>query len=450
MLGAMETRAIHLFWWQTLRAPERILDDLARHTDINTLILDAAYVAVEDPAAVPVLTRVYGESYLVPSTAPFGGLPVAVAEEADYAAALGFMDLARSRGFAISCHVLPLNPNPPAMAHTACIDVTGAPALDEDVTGARDLGGAKFAHACPNNPEVQRFGEALVRAAIAAWPGLERLDLNHLEFPHWPRSGLAEPLVCFCDFCRDAAETQGIDFAAMKREVAALYAALGASGEPRAAALSANDLATAFARRPQLAVWLNFRLASMSAYIERMAVAAREAAAAHNPGLKLGIDVHLPAICALVGTDLELCGRLFDWVSPKFPDYMPGSVIPLTAQAIAAAGRYDESALRQGLRDLCDLGPGPAEYVATAMDEEGAVLYPNAYDPAMIARQMPHLAALKGKLPLYAWTWLDNRDHDGWRRKFAALRESDLDGYFLWCWESDLTPEAIAAAHGVF
>ena len=86
----METRAIHLFWWQTLQAPERMLDDLARHTDINTLILDAAYVAVEDPAAVPVLTRVYGESYLVPSTAPFVGLPVAVAEEADYAAALGF------------------------------------------------------------------------------------------------------------------------------------------------------------------------------------------------------------------------------------------------------------------------------------------------------------------------------------------------------------------------
>ena len=27
---------------------------------------------------------------------------------------------------------------------------------------------------------------------------------------------------------------------------------------------------------------------------------------------------------------------------------------------------------------------------------------------------------------------------------------ADLDGYFLWCWESDLTPEALAASKGIF
>ncbi len=443
-------RALHLFWWQTLQAPEQMLDDLARHTDINTLILDASYMPVDDPDEVTVLARVYGSQYVLPSTVPFGALPISVVDEADYAAALGFMDLARSRGFSISCHVLPLNPNTQDMADTACRDIASHPVLDEDVTGGRELGGAKYAHACPNNPEVQHFGEGLVRGAIAAWPGLEMLDLNHLEYPHWPRTGLAELFVCFCDFCAAAARAQGIDFEAMKREVAWLHAALGTPGERRRAGLSANDVATVFLRRPQLAVWLNFRLASMSAYIERLAAAAREAAAAHNPDLKLGIDVHLPAICALVGTDLELCGGRFDWVSPKFPDYMPGSVIPLTAAAVAAAGRYDEADLRQTMRDLCDLGPGPAAYVATAMDEAGAVLYPNAYDPAIIARQMPHLAGLKGTMPLYAWTWLDNRDTDGWRRKFDVLRENDLDGYFLWCWESDLTPKALAESRGIF
>ena len=375
----METRALHIFWPQALKAPARTLDDLARYTDVNTLILDAAYLAVEDPAEATVLARVYGNRYLVPSTAPFGDLAVAGVEEADYAAALGFMDLARSRGFSISCHVLPINPNPPGLSHTACVDVSGAPALDEDVAGARDLGGLKFAHACPNNPEVQRFGETLVRAAIAAWPGLEMLDLNHLEFPHWPRTGLGEMFVCFCDSCHAAAEAQGLDFEAMKREVASLHEALCAPGGPREARVSANTVATALVRRPMLAAWFNFRLASMSAHIERLANAAREAAAAHNPGLKLG-------------TDLDLCGRLFDWVS----------------------------------------------------------LYPNAYDPEIIARQMPHLATLKGKMPLYAWTWLDNRDYDGWRRKFEALRDADLDGYFLWCWESDLTPEALAASKGIF
>jgi hypothetical protein len=197
-------------------------------------------------------------------------------------------------------------------------------------------------------------------------------------------------------------------------------------------------------------VWLNFRLTSMSAHIERPAAVGREAAAAHNPGLKLGIDVQLPALCGFVGTDLDLCGRRFDWVSPKFPDYLPASVIPLTAAAIAAAGRYDEAALRHAMRDLCDLGPGPAQYLPTGMDEDGAVLYPNAYDPAIVARQMPHLAGLKGRVPLHAWTWLDNRDHNGWRRKIAALHENNLDGYCLWAWESDLTREALAASRGIF
>jgi len=109
---------------------------------------------------------------------------VSVAGEAEYAAAHGFMDLARSRGFAISCHVLPLNPNAPGMARTACVDVTGHAALDDGMTGPGQPGGLRFTHACPNNPEAQRFGEALVRAAVAAWPDLEMLDVSHLEFPH--------------------------------------------------------------------------------------------------------------------------------------------------------------------------------------------------------------------------------------------------------------------------
>ena len=63
----METRALHIFWWQALAAPERLLDDLARYTDINTLIVDAAYLAADDPTDAPVLARVYGDRYIVPS-----------------------------------------------------------------------------------------------------------------------------------------------------------------------------------------------------------------------------------------------------------------------------------------------------------------------------------------------------------------------------------------------
>lgn len=150
----METRALHIFWRQALAAPERLLGDLARHTDINVLIVDAAYLGADVPADATVLARAYCDRYIVPSTAPFGGLPVSVAGEAEYAATFGFMDLARGRGFAISCHVLPLSPNSPGMARTACVGVTGHPALDEAMTGPGPPGGLQFAHACPNNPEA--------------------------------------------------------------------------------------------------------------------------------------------------------------------------------------------------------------------------------------------------------------------------------------------------------
>ena len=215
--------------------------------------------------------------------------------------------------------------------------------------------------------------------------------------------------------------------------------------------MSVNDLATAFARRPQLAVWLNFRLASMSAYIERLAGAARAAATAHNPGLKLGIDVHLPAICALVGTDLDLCGRLFDWVSPKFPDYMPGSVIPMAAQAIAAAGRFDEAELRQGLRDLCDLGPRPRR-VRRDRDGRGrrGPSTPTPTTPASSPARCPTSPRSGARCRSTPGPGSTTATTTAGAASSPALRESGLDGYFLWCWESDLTPEALAASKGIF
>ena len=98
-----------------------------------------------------------------------------------------------------------------------------------------------------------------------------------------------------------------------------------------------------------------------------------------------------------------------------------------------------------------DLGPGPEEYIPFAADlvQEQGLLYSNAFDTSIIDGQMKHLEAFSGTLPMYPWIWLHYGDLDDLRGKVNALDAHGFDGYFLWCWEQDLTTERLTAAKGV-
>ena len=50
---------------------------------------------------------------------------------------------------------------------------------------------------------------------------------------------------------------------------------------------------------------------------------------------------------------------------------------------------------------------------------------------------------------MYPWIWLHYRDLDDLRGKVNALDTHGFAGYFLWCWEQDLTTERLTAAKGV-
>ena len=66
------------------------------------------------------------------------------------------------------------------------------------------------------------------------------------------------------------------------------------------------------------------------------------------------------------------------------------------------------------------------------------------------ARQMKHLEPIVGSVPIYPYLWLTNHDLDHMRGKVNAVRELGFQGQFVWCWENDLSPDAIKAAKGVF
>jgi len=428
-------RALFVHWPRAMKEPDSLLSDLAKWTDIDAVILSHTYFSFDG--------RENHDPLVLPSTDVFDDLPVQTVTATEFDVLVGFADLAKANGFKVGCNLSAIRPNSIDLAPLGCIDVTGR----------RVVGGRSSVYGCPNNPDTLRFGTRLVREIVATWASLDTIDFNHLEYPHWPRSGLRDLFVCFCDHCRDKAEAEGIDFDGVQRDAESLYDALISPAAYIATpptGLSANDLLSFLVERPQIATWLNFRASSMSEFTRQVTQAGREAAKEHNPDLEIGASFHLPAISRLVGTDFRAHYRLFDWVSPKFPDYVPGTVIPRIADEIGSrSGRWDISELRQAIRDLYDLGPGPDEYRPIASPKE-ELLYSNTFDTAIIDRQMRHLEPLMGKVPMFPWVWLYNRDLDDLMEKVASLREHGFGGYFLWSWEWDQTDEALKESAGTF
>jgi hypothetical protein len=272
------------------------------------------------------------------------------------------------------------------------------------VDGVRSPGlrGDLPAYGCPSNEDVVRYAEAMTSEFVRTWP-LDGVTLNHLEYPFWPQRDVAELLTCFCDACRARG---GVDLEAVRRELAAVRVLAGETS-------------------PLLGEWLAFRREAMTGLGERLVAAARPA--------QVGLEVQAPRITALVGTDVERLAPLVDWISPKFPDYLAAAVVPLVERLAGADGLL--------LRELLELGPGPDELESIADPREG-ILYANAFDEAMIDLQAPRLDALRGR-PLYPYIWLYGGDVDSFAAKRRALERNGLEGFFLWCWSSDLTTEAL-------
>ena len=428
-------RALFVHWPRAVKEPDRLLGDLARWTDIDTVTLAHTYFSFDG--------REREAPLVLPSADVFDGLPVQTVTASEFDVLVGFADLAKASGLKVACNLSPIKLNAVGLTSLSCVDITGRRVVD----------GRNVVHGCPNNPDTVRFGTRLVRQIVATWASLDTIDFNHLEYPHWPRSGLSDLFVCFCEHCRDKSESEGIDFDGLLREVGSLYNCL-TSPSPDVATphsgLSANDLLNLLINRPQIATWLSFRTASMSEFVRQVTQAGREAAKEHNPDLEIGTSFHLPAISRLVGTDFHALYRLFDWVSPKFPDYVAGTVVPVIADEIGSrSGRRDISGIRQAIRELSDLGLGPKEYQPITSSEE-ELLYSNAFETAIIDRQIRHLEPLMGKVPMYPWIWLYNRDLDHLREKVDSLRKNGFDGYFLWSWEWDQTEKALRRSAGTF
>ena len=437
-------RSVFVPWGVALGESERLFDDLSRYTRVDGIELLDFHSQIEKAnygAGISPALRV------LPSSDGLDlDLPVVKGDE--FRAAERFMSEARSRGFKITCNFVPMWSASEKFVRTSLVDVRGS-----HLTGPGDFP----VHGCPNNPDILRFGEFMMREFVRTWPDMEIMALNHLEYPwrvSWvnPKIDVESLFSCFCKACEKSAAEQGLDFPRMKREVRSLLASLSRpsswkeGGVPPA--VNADDVVHFFLRRPYLAEWLRFRMDSMTRYSRSLIAAGRQAAKEHNPKLRFGMEFQLPSLSPLLGTDFLALSSDLDLMIPKFPDYLPGSVIPLFAKELASRGGLDEGALLKFIRDAFDLGPGPRRY--SAYDEPRHILlYSNAYDYSIFERQMKYLKPLLGKVPIQPYIWENNNDGKGLKRKIEALANAGFDDFFLWSWEEGISTEHLRALKGI-
>ena len=267
-------RSVFVPWGVALGETERLLDDLSRYTRVDGIELLDFHSQIEKAnlrsASEPGPEGPSLERRARPRA------PVVKGEE--FRAAGRFMGEARSRGFKVTCNFVPMWSASDSFSGTALVDLWG-----KRLTGPGDFP----VHGCPNNPDILRFGEFMIREFVRTWPDMEIMALNHLEYPwrvRWakPKIDVESLFTCFCGACERTAADQGLDFPRMKAEAKSFLASLSSpqnqSEEGAPPAANADDVANFFLRRPHLAEWLRFRMDSMTGYSRSLIAAGREAA----------------------------------------------------------------------------------------------------------------------------------------------------------------------------
>ncbi len=171
----------------------------------------------------------------------------------------------------------------------------------EPVPGFEDL--PEFTFACPNNSEVQ--DAVLKRIQVLALDDrYQGLFLDRIRFPS-PMEDPGKQCACFCEACRKAALSEGLDIPKIKDHITSL---LSHPEGVRKFIHCLFNAATGENDYHSLRSLLQFRIQSITGLISKAADSI------HAQGKFVGLDCFSPALTHSVGQDLHELAACSDWV----------------------------------------------------------------------------------------------------------------------------------------
>ena len=197
-----------------------------------------------------------------------------------------------------------------------------------------------FRFVCPNNPAAREKTLRRLRELLDRY-SFDGVFLDKMRFPS-PANGLNEVFSCFCDHCRRAASTLGLDLDVVARSLQEPFLPGGASPAARKDADAKSWLDELVASNPLLSAFLRFRSDSITRLI----------AEAHNAASRLGrkvsLDLFSPGLASVVGQDYRALSQYSVWAKPMTYRVAMGPAglrleIPALVEGVAAMFGLSES-----------------------------------------------------------------------------------------------------------
>lgn len=164
-----------------------------------------------------------------------------------------------------------------------------------------------FIFSCPNHPEARRKTLASLEALLRTYP-FDGVFLDKVRFPS-PANGLRMMLSCFCPYCRQKAQSQGLDLERVRAELGDWIPSDPRDGGEtfKTPSVWLDDL---LVDRPILRQFILFRCESIYSLVEDVRNLVNQM------GLKIALDLFTPLLAPLVGQDYRSLSYLADWAKP--------------------------------------------------------------------------------------------------------------------------------------
>lgn len=164
-------------------------------------------------------------------------------------------------------------------------------------------GDPEFTFACPNHPAAREAALEHLSSVLRGSP-YQGVFLDRIRYPS-PAADPGSQLACFCPYCRQAANLEGLDLDAVQHSLKGMLAHPGGG---RVLVESLLKPRRTPSEKNLLESFLDFRQRSITRLVQEAANIAT------SQGMALGLDCFSPSLTRMVGQDLTSLNACCEWI----------------------------------------------------------------------------------------------------------------------------------------